>query len=85
LTPSWSERGRDQERGVEGRPWDCVTPIVNIVDPDVIVFGGRVSNITSILGEARAKLDVWGFSDSGRTAGAIRVVCVEPRVLPLHA
>jgi fructokinase len=37
--------------------------VVNIVDPDVIVFGGGVSNIASILVQARAELDAWVFSD----------------------
>jgi fructokinase len=37
--------------------------VVNIVDPDVIVFGGGVSNIAPILGKARAELDAWVFSD----------------------
>jgi fructokinase len=37
--------------------------VVNVVDPDVIVFGGGVSNIASILVEARAELDAWVFSD----------------------
>jgi fructokinase len=37
--------------------------VVNIVDPDVIVFGGGVSNITPVLEQARAELDAWVFSD----------------------
>jgi fructokinase len=37
--------------------------VVNIVDPDVIVFGGGLSNITPVLEEARATLDAWVFSD----------------------
>jgi fructokinase len=37
--------------------------IVNIVDPDVIVFGGGVSNITPVLAKARVELDAWVFSD----------------------
>jgi fructokinase len=37
--------------------------VVNIVDPDVIVLGGGVSNIAPILEEARAELDAWVFSD----------------------
>lgn len=37
--------------------------IVNIVDPDVIVFGGGVSNIAAVLDQARAELDPWVFSD----------------------
>jgi fructokinase len=37
--------------------------VVNIVDPDVIVFGGGVSNITPVLAMARVELDAWVFSD----------------------
>jgi fructokinase len=37
--------------------------VVNILDPDVIVFGGGVSNITPILDKARADLSTWVFSD----------------------
>jgi fructokinase len=37
--------------------------VVNLVDPDVIVFGGGVSNITPVLAKARAELDAWVFSD----------------------
>jgi fructokinase len=37
--------------------------VVNIVDPDVIVFGGGLSNIAPILHKARAELAKWVFSD----------------------
>jgi fructokinase len=37
--------------------------VVNVVDPDVIVFGGGLSNIAPILEKARAQLDAWVFSD----------------------
>jgi fructokinase len=37
--------------------------VVNIIDPDVIVFGGGVSNIAPVLEKARAELDAWVFSD----------------------
>ncbi len=37
--------------------------VINVVDPDVIVFGGGVSNITPVLEQARAQLDAWVFSD----------------------
>jgi fructokinase len=37
--------------------------VVNIVDPDVIVFGGGVSNVAPIVAKARAELDAWVFSD----------------------
>jgi fructokinase len=36
---------------------------VNVVDPDVIVFGGGVSNIAPVLEKARTELDAWVFSD----------------------
>ncbi len=37
--------------------------IVNILDPDVIVFGGGLSNVDSIREGARARLPAWVFSD----------------------
>lgn len=37
--------------------------VVNVVDPDVIVFGGGVSNIASVLQNARAELAAFVFSD----------------------
>jgi fructokinase len=37
--------------------------IVNVVDPDVIVFGGGVSNIAPVLHKARAELAAFVFSD----------------------
>jgi fructokinase len=37
--------------------------VVNILDPDVIVFGGGLSNITPILDKARAEIARWVFSD----------------------
>src|SRR5579871_2761640 len=37
--------------------------VVNIVDPDMIVFGGGVSNITPVIEKARTELDAWVFSD----------------------
>ncbi len=42
--------------------------VVNIIDPDVIVFGGGVSNIAPVLEKARAALDAWVFSDCCFTA-----------------
>jgi fructokinase len=41
----------------------ALASVVNIVDPDVIVFGGGVSNIAPVLQQARAELDAWVFSD----------------------
>src|SRR5262249_19300106 len=40
-----------------------VAMVINIVDPDVIVFGGGVSNIPSLIAMAAAELPDWVFSD----------------------
>ncbi len=37
--------------------------VVNVVDPDVIVFGGGVSNISPVLQQARTELAAFVFSD----------------------
>jgi fructokinase len=37
--------------------------VINIADPDVIVFGGGVSNIPSLIEMAAAELPEWVFSD----------------------
>src|SRR5208282_1548961 len=37
--------------------------VVNVADPDVIVFGGGVSNIGAIVEMAAAELPRWVFSD----------------------
>jgi len=37
--------------------------VINIVDPDAIVFGGGISNIPGIFSSARAALPDWVFSD----------------------
>lgn len=37
--------------------------VVNILDPDVFVFGGGLSNIDAIIAGVRAKLPAWVFSD----------------------
>lgn len=37
--------------------------VVNILDPDVIVFGGGLSNIAPVIASARAQLDAFVFSD----------------------
>jgi fructokinase len=65
----------------------ALASIVNVVDPDLIVFGGGVSNIAQVLQKARAALDGWVFSDccatefrknhwgdSGGVRGAARLV-----------
>ena len=65
--------------------------VVNIVDPDVIVFGGGVSNIAPVLEEARAELDAWVFSDCCVTEfrmnrwGDSSGVRGAARLPPLHA
>jgi len=41
--------------------------VMNIVDPDVIVFGGGVSNIKSLYASIRGKLIAHAFSDVVRT------------------
>ncbi len=41
----------------------ALATVVNIVDPDVIVFGGGLSNIPVLLDEAAAQLPDWVFSD----------------------
>jgi fructokinase len=65
--------------------------VVNVVDPDVIVFGGGVSNIALVLEKARAELDVWVFSDCCVTEfrancwGDSSGVRGAARLPPLHA
>jgi fructokinase len=65
--------------------------VVNIVDPDVIVFGGGVSNIAAVLEKARLELDAWVFSDCCVTElrtnrwGDSSGVRGAARLPPLHA
>ncbi len=62
--------------------------VINIVDPDAIVFGGGVSNIGAIIELAAAELPAWVFSDcfetpftvnkwgdSSGVRGAARLIC----------
>ncbi len=37
--------------------------VVNVLDPDVVVFGGGLSNVESIREGARVRLPAWVFSD----------------------
>jgi fructokinase len=37
--------------------------VINVIDPDVIVFGGGLSNIASLAEAAAAELPAWVFSD----------------------
>lgn len=41
----------------------ALATVVNIVDPDIIVFGGGLSNIPALIDGAAAKLPDWVFSD----------------------
>ena len=41
----------------------ALATVVNVVDPDVIVFGGGLSNIPSLLSETAEQLPAWVFSD----------------------
>ncbi|MGO9170708.1 MAG: ROK family protein [Rhodomicrobium sp.] len=62
--------------------------VINIADPDAIVFGGGVSNIGAIIEMAAAELPAWVFSDcfdtplmankwgdSSGVRGAARLIC----------
>ncbi len=62
--------------------------VINVVDPDAIVFGGGVSNIAAIIAMAAAELSAWVFSDcfdtplkvnhwgdSSGVRGAARLIC----------
>ncbi len=89
------------ERAMEGEPAarkalsiyaqrlaKALAGVVNIVDPDVIVFGGGLSNIPAIIDEAAARMPDWVFSDcfdtplrvnrwgdSSGVRGAARLLC----------
>jgi fructokinase len=41
--------------------------VINIVDPDSIVFGGGLSNIPALIHGAAAQLPEWVFSDCFNT------------------
>ncbi len=66
----------------------ALATVVNIVDPDVIVFGGGVSNVSIIINMAAEQLPAWLFSDyfdtplkvnrwgdSSGVRGAARLIC----------
>lgn len=74
-----------------GRLARALATVVNIVDTDVIVFGGGLSNVDRILTGARAQLPHWVFSDvcetefrrsrwgdSSGVRGAARLVDLRP-------
>lgn len=42
--------------------------VVNVLDPDVIVLGGGVSNMPGLVDAVTAKLPAYGFSHEGRTS-----------------
>jgi len=41
----------------------ALATVINVVDPDIIVFGGGLSNIPVLMDEAAALLPEWVFSD----------------------
>lgn len=41
----------------------CVASVINILDPDVVVLGGGVSNIDALYDRGVAALDRWVFND----------------------
>ena len=41
----------------------ALATVINVVDPDVFVFGGGLSNIPVLMNEAAAQLPDWVFSD----------------------
>jgi fructokinase len=82
------EAARAVFSGYARRLSKALAMVINIVDPDVIVFGGGVSNIPSLIETAAAKLPEWVFSDcfdtplkinrwgdSSGVRGAARLLC----------
>jgi fructokinase len=45
----------------------ALAPVINVLDPDVVVFGGGISNIPFVIERARAELPRWVFSDCCET------------------
>ena len=41
----------------------ALATVINVVDPDIIVFGGGLSNISVLINDAAAQLPEWVFSD----------------------
>ena len=41
----------------------ALATVINVVDPDIFVFGGGLSNIPALMDEAAAQLPAWVFSD----------------------
>lgn len=66
-----AEGGDAAARAAMGRYHDrlarALAHVLNILDPDVVVLGGGVSNVASIYEEAPRLWGRWAFSDSVRT------------------
>jgi fructokinase len=45
----------------------ALATVINIADPDIIVFGGGLSNISVLINDAAAQLAEWVFSDCFHT------------------
>lgn len=66
----------------------CLATVINIIDPEVIVLGGGLSNIESLYREVPAHLNAHVFSDSvatklsppvfGDASGALGAACLWP-------
>jgi fructokinase len=49
----------------------ALATVINIADPDIIVFGGGLSNISVLIKDAAAQLPEWVFSDCFNTPLAV--------------
>jgi fructokinase len=65
-----AERGADRESAAQTalaaysrRLAKALATVINIADPDIIVFGGGLSNISVLINDAAAQLPKWVFSD----------------------
>jgi len=47
--------------------------VVNLLDPDVIVLGGGLSNLAGLADALAARMPAWLFDSAGATGGAVRV------------
>jgi fructokinase len=67
-----ADAGDDDARGLlelyAGRLAKALASVINVLDPDVIVLGGGVSNIDLLYGEVPRRWGAWVFSDDVRTA-----------------
>lgn len=68
-------RGDPLAQGALGRYWDrlarALAQVVNILDPDVIVFGGGLSQIHGLTRSVNGRLGRYVFSDRVETALAV--------------